>query len=104
MRLADAWRPDEQHSLVGGDEAGRGELHQTGAGDLRVEGEVEVGQLLDGHDSGLLEPACEESIGATGQLVAHQQLEELHRIERAALGLLHAQGQCLGHAGQSQMS
>jgi hypothetical protein len=81
----------------------RGEFHQSCARDLGIEREVEAGQLLDGRDARLLETAGEQAIGAAGQFVAHEQLEELQMVERAALGLLEAQPEGFGHSRQAQM-
>ena len=77
MALADARRADQEHVIVLGDEAGRGELGELGLGDLGIEAPVEVLELLDLDDLGLLEAACEEPVGSSVQLVLDEQLEKL---------------------------
>ena len=72
--------------------------------DLRIEGPVEVRERLHRDDAGLFQPAGEEPIGASRELVLDEQLEKVEMRQRGGFGLRHAPGQGLDHAGQPQMA
>ena len=102
--LADAGRADEEQVGVRPDEARRREFGELRLRDLGIEGPVEVGQGLLCDDAGLFQPAREEPVGASGELVLDEQLEKLQMRERRGLGLRDAAGQRFDHAGQTQMT
>ena len=47
---------------------------------------VEISERLHDGDTGLFEAAREEAIGAAGELVLHEQFEELEMRERGGFG------------------
>jgi hypothetical protein len=104
VALADAGRSDQEHVLVEGDETGGREFGELGPGDLGVEGPVKVLDLLDLDDLGPPEAAGEEAVSSAVELVLDEELEELEVRQRGAGRLGEPSGECLGHAGQSQMS
>jgi len=59
-------------------------------------------RLIDGLNCGL-DPAADQSIGAHGQFVLQDQLQELDVIESIAGGLLQTHVQRLGKARESQL-
>jgi hypothetical protein len=85
-------------------EARGSQLDELGPWDLWIEGPVEVGQVSDLDDAGGFEAACEQAVGAPGELVFDEQLKELRVSQRGALSLLEAHGQGFCHAGQSKMA
>jgi hypothetical protein len=92
VALADAGRADEQDVAPFSDEPGGGQVTETVAWELGVKAPVEVGELLDLDDAGLLEPTREEAVGAHGELVGDEEFEELQVREIAALRLGEAGG------------
>jgi hypothetical protein len=65
---------------------------------------VEISERLHDGDTGLFEAAREEAIGAAGELVLHEQFEELEMRERGGFGLRDAAGEGVDHAGEPQMT
>ena len=80
------------------------QFDDLGLGDLRIEVPVEVGERLHDGDAGLFEAAREEAIGASGELVLHEQFEKLQMRERRRFGLRDASGERVDHAGEPQMT
>ena len=62
-------RADQQHAVMGVDEAGAGQFDDLGLRDLGIEAPVEVGQRLHDGDAGLFEPPGEEPVHAACELV-----------------------------------
>ena len=104
MRFADTGRADQQHAAVRVDEARAGQFDDLRLRDLRIEAPVEVGERLHRGDAGLFEPAREEPIGASRELVLDEQLEKLQMRQRGGFGLGDAPRQGLDHAGEAQMA
>jgi len=103
VTLADSGRTDQQHVAALGDKARRSEFAQAHARQFGIEAPVEITEVLDLGDTGLLEAAQEEAVGAYGELIAHEQLEKLEMRELAALGLGQAGRQGLHHPGKTDL-
>ena len=93
VRFADAGWADQQHAGVGLDEAGAGQFDDLRLRNLRIEAPVEIGERLHDGDARLFQPAREEAIGASGELVLDEQLEKLEMRKRRGFGLRDAPGQ-----------
>jgi hypothetical protein len=100
VRFADAGWPNEQHAVVGLDKPRTCQFDDLRLGDLRIEVPVEIGERLHDGDAGLFEAAREEAIGASGELVLHEQFEKLQMRERGGFGLRDAPGEGVDDAGQ----
>ena len=86
VRLAGPRRPYKEQAAVPGDETNGGQVEDEGLGYVRVEGPVEGVQRLHLRDASPLEAACQEAVAATGQLILHQELEEVPSKALEALG------------------
>ena len=64
---------------------------------------VEVGERLHDGDARLFETAREETVGAPGELVFHEQFEKFQMGERGGFGLRDAPREGVDHAGQPQV-
>ena len=104
MALAGPGRTEEEGVLALGDEASGRELVDEGAMHLLVEGEVEAVERAVGvAEAGLLEPTREETVLAALELVGDERRDEIDRRERFGLGVLQADVQCVGHAGEAKL-
>jgi hypothetical protein len=71
--LADAGGPAEEHRGALRDEAARGQVPETGPGDIGVEGEIEVAQITDVLEAGAIDTAGDRLGFTARQLVVQQQ-------------------------------
>ena len=105
MTFPRAGRPEEQPVLVLSDEASRGELEDEPAVELAVEVEIEgVEGLADIAEAGVLDPALEEPVLATQELVADEGGEEIDRGQRVRLRLEQPRLQAGGHTGAAELA
>ena len=88
---------------MGLDESRARQFHDLGLGNLRIEMPVEIGERFHGRDAGLFQAAREEAVGASRELVLHEQFEKLQMRERGGFSLRDAPGERVDHAGQSQV-
>src|SRR4029078_10753826 len=102
MTLAGPGRAEEEHVFSPLDEAGGGELVDELPVRLLVEVEVEVVECLAGvAKSCLLDAPTEQAILATKQLVSDEHGQEVEMGLALGSGVLDAQLEHLGHAGQT---
>ena len=84
VRFADAGRADQQHAAVRARRSARWPIRRSSpCGIFGLKRPVEVGERLHRGDAGLFEPAREEPIGASGELVLDEQLEKLEMRQAA---------------------
>ena len=104
VRFADAGRADQQHAAwVSTKRAlANSTILVFGIFGLKVQSKS-ASVFIDG-DAGLFEPAREEPIGASGELVLDEQFEKLEMRERRGFGLRDAAREGLDHAGEPQMT
>jgi hypothetical protein len=86
------------------DKAGGGQVQDHPLGDLGIEAPVKLLQGLHLRQPRLLEAASQKAVSALGQLVLHQQFQELGIGQLVMDGLLVACRQSQGHARQTQMA
>jgi hypothetical protein len=96
--------PMSKTFAVFGDEATGRQLEELGPWELGIESPVEVGELLHLRDRRLLQPALEQAVGTSGELVLDQKLEKLHRVEPRGARLLNAPRKSVDKAGEAQMA
>ena len=101
VRLAHAGRSNQQHAMMIANEPRGRQIDELCARNLWIEGPVKGREFLHLCDAGLFEPPREEPIGASGQLVLHEQIEEVEVLQRCGLGLFQPERQRFGHAREA---
>ena len=102
--FSDTGVTDQQDVTMLGDETSGGELEELGARELRVERPVEIDELLDLSDGCLREPALEQAIGTSCELILNEQFEELQMVEACTARLLKSSWKSLDKAGEAQVT
>src|SRR5579884_2593317 len=103
LAFAHAGRSQKQEVPALAEEAAAGQVVDLLLLDRRVEGPVEVLQRLQLAEAGRLGAALQLAVGADGQLVLEDQLQELGMAEVIAGGFLQAEIERLQQARQPQL-
>jgi hypothetical protein len=107
VALAGAGWSEEERILGSREEPAGRKLEDQRTVHLLVEVEVEV-EVVEGlplvAEAGALDPALDEAVAASEELVGHERAKEVQRREAAGLGLQDAQLQVLGHSGEPELA
>src|SRR5207302_4511527 len=100
VALADAGRPEHEDALVALDVLAGGEVEDLGLVELGIKAEVEALEGLGGIEGGTAQAQAELALGATFDLVVHEQGKEVDEGGLLFHGLAIADVERLEDAGQ----